>query len=713
MRQSLPAARHHRRRVRLLLASLILIAACAGSSDESVTDDRTAATTTSTVAAPTTTQAEPAASTVPTAPTTTAIGDPLPSLAELEQLVFDGEISELDVALTAFSAVTGVELDGALAVARDDSIPDELTSVVSRLRLLDDQLTDGQRQQVADYLEGVRSSARLISDETFEATGSVDESAGGRESGEADATADARISALVAPRPRLSTLTDAQFNALVVKARRYVMEHVGGEMPRYDFYVVDEDDRTTEQSTWAGWASTNENPDGSRVCSLYVVDFPGTSIARFEAVLTHEFFHCWHGANFPGAVDGYWDTPAWIVEGLAEWVESEASDGANGTGWANTFLNAPTGRLYVSSYHAVAFYWQLNYLDGGPDGLWRRIPSIIQNGRSPGAFRAATAGLEPRQIAQLASMSTQFSQRGFPWTFTAPRLGSGARTITPRPVRGTAYEFVKPGQQAAFAFDFAPGGDEPMLIEIVHQGLTISAWADDPNSVFTPSSKTTWCLNPECVCEDGRIPDSTARPIPGNAGQMMIALTGGAEEEASVEATVRTLEDACTEETDPELTGVWIAEASAMVEAYDLAYEQIGISVTGASGELALSLLDDGTAELRYQEVRLALSDPFVDKVIVNGAGKLDWFVEDGQLVFSGLADLTISILTPSISNDPITFTGADLPSIEGQTTMDYVRTGASLAMSNIVGSLATLDDGSPGVLVFPTRWVRGGDVAS
>ena len=172
------------------------------------------------------------------------------------------------------------------------------------------------------------------------------------------------------------------------------------------------------------------------------------------------------------------------------------------------------------------------------------------------------------------------------------------------------------------------------------------------------------------------------------------------------------MDDACEDEVDPELTGVWIADPAALVAAYDQAYQQIGISVTGAAGELALTLFPDGRAELRYQEVRLGLSDPFVDEAIINGVGTLGWQVLDGQLIFSELSDLTVSIVTPAFSDDPITFTSADFPTLDGaaKTTMDYDRVGSSLSMSDVAGSLATLPDGSPGVLVFPLAWTRAGD---
>jgi hypothetical protein len=694
-----------RRLIGLGLAGIMVVTACSsGSTDESGGNDTTPPTNPPTTTAPAP-ETETPESTAPATPTTEdsvppeATADTPPTLSELEEMAFDGEIPEIDVALTEFSLVTGVDVDGALPVTVDEFVPDELTSVVMRLQVLDDQLTDGQRRQIEGYLDEIRSSARVIVDDT----GDGDESADGRNSG---------ISAFAGPRNRPTRVTDSEFLDLVLTAEAYVMGQLGGNRPDRRFSLAGEFDREGQERDWAGWATTTERPDGLRKCEAFIVDFADANTEELWETIVHEYFHCWHGANSPGPIADYWRSPSWVVEGLAEWTASEAADTRHGTLWARRFLNMRIGKLYGSSYDAVAFYWQINHLDGGPDALWRRIPDIIRNASAPAVFRAATSGLDPSQVARLASSGTQKREFGDEWTFTAPRLDGGVRPVQARQVSVLAYEFARAGEQIAVEFDFTPPDDEPRLIELVHEGLTVSAWYLQTNSTTTTSSTTTtWCLNPECVCEDGE-PVPNARPIPDNDAVLLVALTGGATEQASIKAAVQTLEDACQEEVaDPELTGVWIADPVALVEAYDRAYEQIGISVTGAAGELSLTLFPDFTAELRYQDVRLGLSDPFIDEVIVNGSGRLDWLVDDGQLIFSGLADFTVSVVTPALSEDPITVSSDDLPELDGKSSMDYVREGSSLSMSNIAGSFATLPDGSPGVLVFPLAWVRAGDV--
>ena len=709
-----------RRLIGLGLAGLVVVTACSsGSTDEPGASDTTPPTNPPATTAPGPDTTESTAPATPTtepsvAPDETA--EPAPTLAELEAMAFDGEIPEIDVALTEFSVVTGVDIDGALPVTVDAFVPDELTSVVMRLQVLDDQLTDQQRRQIDDYLDEIRSSAELIVDSTT--LEDPDQSADAGDQGSAlgiDHPADARISAFAGARNRPSRVTDSEFAQLVRNAQAYVMGQLGGNVPNQRFSWIGKFERVGRQRNWAGWASTTEDRvDGTRKCDVFIVDFPDNSDEALWTTIVHEYFHCWHGANFPGPIDDYYSAPNWVKEGLAEWVASEVSETRHAANWAQAFLDAPTGRLFGSSYAAVAFYWQLNYIDGGNEALWSRIPSIIENSGNAGSFRAATNGLDPIQIAELASTSTRKASWGDPWIFDAQRLDRGARPIQQRSVRATAYEFARPGEQVAVEFDVVVAADEPAVIELVQEGLTISAWYQQPSSTFRTNEKTQWCLNSECVCENGEpIPD--AQPIPGNDPRLVVALTGGATEQASTEVSVATLDDACEPDTgdaDPELTGIWIAKPAAVVEAYDQAFEQIGVSVTGAAGELSLTLYSDSTAELRYDEMRLGLSDPFLGEVTIHGKGTLDWGVEEGQLVFSGLANFTVSMYFPKISEDPFTISDEDLPPLgpEAWTMMEYVRTGSSLSMSNIVGSLADLPDGSTGALVFPLAWTRAGD---
>ena len=413
MGQRTPTSTARRRRIGVALAGLVVVTACStASTDEPGASDTTPPTNPpgTTAPAPETDTTE---STAPATPTTEPsvppdeTAEPAPTLAELEAMAFDGEISEIDVALTEFSVVTGADIDGALPVTIDEFVPDELTSVVMRLQVLDDQLTDRQRQQIEEYLDEIRSSALVVIDSTD--VDQRDEPPGAGDEGTAlgiDPPDDSGISAFAGRLNRPTVLTSEELMAHVRGAEEFVMRKLGGVTPRWQFVTIAPEDRVGDQLSWAGWATTSEF-DGGRICQVRIVDFPARSQEKILSTIVHEYFHCWHGANFPGAIEGYRGSPPWVVEGLATWVSSEASGAGTGPAWAQHFLDARIGRVYGSSYDAIGFYWQLNHLDGGADAFWGRIPNIIASGELVPSYRAATAGLSNVQLAQLGSSGTR------------------------------------------------------------------------------------------------------------------------------------------------------------------------------------------------------------------------------------------------------------------------------------------------------------------
>lgn len=684
----------------LLLALTLVVGACASS-------DPATSSSTAPAPAPSTTVAgeDP---TVESAPPTTA-GEQPPTYAELEDLAYEGQIAPVEVALTGFSLLFGVDIDGALPVTEDDTLPREPTPVVNVLRALDDQLTDGQRTQIKDVLDQVRSSARLLYEsESLTALG-TSEAAGVS----AIAPADELFARNAGAR---AALTDAELQGIRVAAESYVMSKLGGERPTYRMSLIDPEDRVGDQVNWAGWASTELNEDGKRVCDSFIVNFPTTGEIEFKATIVHEFFHCWHGQNTTGTVNDHWYSPQWIIEGLAEWVENEYTEGRARTS-ANRFMSVPIGKLFAVKYPAVAFFWQINDVDGGPDRLWNRIPTIAKALNNASGFEAATEGLSPEKMAQFGSAGAQLGDRGAEWSFPGRNrnFDGTPRPMRPQEVSTAAYDFVRPGHQRLVQFTFPLGTAEPWVIQMVQNGLSVSAWEADPASIFVSASNvTTWCLNAECVCEDGRNLFPDARPIPGNEPTFTSGLTGGATQESTISAKVTNVKAACDDdgELPTDLVGVWIADPAAVVDAYAEAYAEIGIGVTGAAGELSMTLADDNTVLINYDEVRLALDDPFVDEVIVSGSAFMNWRTDDGRLVFFGPTTFIIGVLTPSISSEALVVRDTDIGLNDGSTTADYRLDRFLLSLSNIAGSLTELPDGSTGVLVLPTEWIRAVDIS-
>lgn len=318
-------------------------------------------------------------------------------------------------------------------------------------------------------------------------------------------------------------------------------------------------------------------------------------------------------------------------------------------------------------------------------------------------------------MAQLASSGAQISPWGPEWNFAWRDLdfgGSDKREKQSHDVTAASYHFVNAGQQQVVELKFPLEPGEPWIIELEQTGLTVATWKHSASSVVTSEpSQSKWCLNPPCTCLDGRNLFPDARSIPENDPTFTAGLTGSATGQATISARVLNVDEACNDlEPTFDLAGVWVAEPSAVVDAYTEAYAEIGIAVTGASGELSMTLFEDYTAHIFYDEVRLGLDSSLVKEVIISGSGVLNWQTVEGSLVFSGLSQLQLGVLTPSISSEPLVITEADLGVLNGTTTATYVREGSILTLSNIAGSLTELEDGSTGVLVFPAAWIRAGD---
>ena len=600
-----------------------------------------------------------------------------PTFAELREQAFEGDISELTLALTELAYLFDIQLEGAVPVTVDESAPDEPTMAFLRLERDETELSASQREAIDAAVQEIEDASRLV-------------------------YSDAE------PAAKRDELTDAEVLDMLDRAIDFVMGKLGRARPVLVLGVVDPADRTTEQENegWLGWARP-VTVGGQEQCHVFLVDLPDRSLEMLAATMVHEFFHCW---QFRNGVKRSGGSPGWVLEGLATWVAGEAPgvDPSNSYDHAARFFSNARGKLYPVEYKAVGFFWQLNGLDGGPDELWNRIPNIVNATSSPNAFLASTAGIPAQTLATLASRSFNAPVYGEVWALTDPRLDeSVSRPPLERTVRSREFQLERAGAQRVVELRVAEELiGEQLVIQLVYEGLTAAIWtAATETEIRTSADVQDYCLNPPCVCDDGTEPVPGAQPIPGDVPELLVGLTGGASENASVEMIVTPLDALCGDPLDDDLPGVWVAESSAVQAAFQQAYQQIGIDVLGVSGELVLTLRSDRTLRIEYDEVTLLLSDPVIPEVVLDGYGEMKWETVDGKLIAYELLDLDLS-QTISGLGDPIRFTEGDVPR-DGETRADYTVDGRSLALENLMGSLT---EGITGGLVFPTRWTRVGD---
>jgi len=695
------------RRTTAFITLVCLAAACGGAGDETApTTTVPAADTGPTTSTSTTTTTSTTTQTETTTTTTTppAIDPLLPTIGELGDLEADGEIDSVQLAVSEFAAIFGVEVDGAIPVSIDPTLATDPSSVIELLDALRPELTDTQRRQIDDAL-AVPADAVVLTNADI---GDPDPGVSTTET-TTPVTVDLEVewNGL-----RQAPAVDPRLVGQLQAAQTFVMGSLGGTVPRFSARYVGPEELRADQSNWLGWARTRDD-DGQRVCDITIVNFrPGTPSADAQlGTVIHEFFHCWHGQNFSGSVDSYRRSPRWVKEGLAKWVEAEAVETSAALTWAHQFLGPTSANLYQRSYAAVGFFWQVGYQAGGSQAIWDRIPTITDQADSPSAYDAAIAGLERTQYSSLASSSAQLDDFGNPWVFTSPLGPVLSREIRAVTVATAAGDAANAGGQTLTQFDYVSTG-RPQVITTTHEGPNIIRWVSDPESrtaLFDGGVNRYWCVDGPCLCEDGNPPFEPTVAVPANDPRLLVGLTGTADDGARFKTAIVDLEDACNPPNDSELEGEWIADIDAIRDAFNDAYNLIDINVTGVSGEIRMTLGADRVFVLSYDNVRLNLDDDFVGEIVVNGFGELQWAEVDGTVTISGLPKFDISVDTPELGGPPLRVTEAVLGSQRGELTFEADQEGNSLSVSNVEGSLAVVPPGQPNIIVFPTEWIRVG----
>ena len=467
--------------------------------------------------------------------------------------------------------------------------------------------------------------------------------------------------------------------------------------------IAPEDRTSADQLGWAGWAQHTAESDGVRLCQSVIVDFPDTSVradpGRPSSTSTSTVGTA---PTFPGAIEGYRGSPSWVVEGLADVGRvGGIARGDRTHPRAQQFLDARIGRVFGSSYDAVGFYWQLNHLDGGPDALWSRIPNIIANSanrdrrterRPPASPEASSPGWD-RPVPGNRDVGRSSG------SFDDPAASATAtRPIQRRSVRATAYEFVRPAEQVAVEFDFTDGDDETEVDRARPRGADdlglVPATRFDVRrrsrsrrrgaSTRSVSARTV-SRSPDAHTDSGERRQNRRRPH-------RWGYRAGLGRSSAWRAWTMRAERArrCQPRADRDLDRRPGSRGrclrSGLSADRHLGHRRVGRAVADACFRTR-------RPSFAIDEVRLGLSDPIRRRgdhprrrhARLAGGGAASWSSPNSRTSRSRCH-----------SRDQrrfrFTFTSADLPPLDpeaAKTTMDYVRTGSSLSMSNIVGSLA------------------------
>lgn len=164
----------------------------------------------------------------------------------------------------------------------------------------------------------------------------------------------------------------------------------------------------------------------------------GYGPADLPEVLTHEAMHCFQYAKFDLNVALL---PAWLRDGMAQWVAAMLSTQARVTsGWWKDYFATPGLGLFARSYDAVAFYAHL--AETGTD-VWSRLDAMMQAYVDALVSDWADDPTTPNQAAWKAADPTEQFLTTWGSGLTRGRFPGSAWTMTGPGLPGTMPEIPK------------------------------------------------------------------------------------------------------------------------------------------------------------------------------------------------------------------------------------------------------------------------------
>ncbi len=135
-----------------------------------------------------------------------------------------------------------------------------------------------------------------------------------------------------------------------------------------------------------------------------------------KLVMAHEAFHCIEYSILPD----WQDRGDWIMEGMADWAETEIEPGLAplDTGSYSEYLQTPGVPLEMRDYDGMGFWHRADEVFGN-GSLWRKVQAILLAPNDGAAFAAAGAD-QTTFLQQWASGLRRDGQGGAPWNQKQP-----------------------------------------------------------------------------------------------------------------------------------------------------------------------------------------------------------------------------------------------------------------------------------------------------
>ncbi|MDI2127727.1 VWD domain-containing protein [Yinghuangia seranimata] len=250
------------------------------------------------------------------------------------------------------------------------------------------------------------------------------------------------------------------------------------------------------------------------------------------ATMFHELTHCAQGLVVTPR-KAYENIPAWVLEGLARWVEGKlVGHSADYAALWETYLRDTGTPLSRQSDEAMGFWWELDYR--GVDVFNRFVPVVkasadVVDRRDAAAFTAAL-GANADDIRQSWPASyTRDAVRGAPWTTKGADItGTKATLGRPSPVADAQTGRITSGR---LGVELTALDVKAEVLQFTEKGGSSPYGRFGPGTtgdfVFPQALTTVFCtLGSACTCPSDT-PGAGTRFQPIAKGHAYLGITGG------------------------------------------------------------------------------------------------------------------------------------------------------------------------------------------
>lgn len=257
-------------------------------------------------------------------------------------------------------------------------------------------------------------------------------------------------------------------------------------------------------------------------CKIYFApDALALTGAEAVSLAAHEVFHCFEydlGTILQAA-----KRPAWIIEGMSEWVGESVSGGSalsqwTWAGWLDTAAYRP---LFARAYDAIGFYAHLN--DSGIE-VWSRLdPAILASDvDSATAYEVLIDGAPPELIDSWAAGYFRDPAHAPLWDQNGPGITLDAPDIEEFPLSNESSVALAAGPYAAFFMEVQATAE---VVTFESPGAGLALLADGTSVRLADLHGEALCTTGSCACPAGTPGEGTVF-TPTVPGLIDVAATG-------------------------------------------------------------------------------------------------------------------------------------------------------------------------------------------